>query len=93
MKQVSNRTITTEKTATLRPELFSLLAPAKIKMNTARVFEIALLVLLYATFLCAISLIVLMNECVVSPATAFYTLLPLAVASLMLFVRVLCIRR
>ncbi len=93
MKQIRNTASNSEQTVTLRSELLALVAPVQRKIDMARVFEIALLVLLYATFLVSVALIVLMNQCVISPATAFYTLVPLTVASVMLFVRVVCIRR
>lgn len=92
MKQIGNSTANTENTIALRSELFALITPVRKKISLTRIFEIALLVMLYATFLVSISLIVLMNECVISPDTAFYTLLPLAGVSLLLLLRVLFIR-
>ena len=91
MKQLRNN-IATDNSVALRPELLSLVSPTRHKLNLTRIFEIALLVVLYATFLVSISLIILMNNCVISPSTAFYTLLPLSGASLLLLIRVLCIR-
>ena len=78
-----------EKKVLLSDELLRLVTPAPVKKTGSRAFSAFLVALLYICFLSALAVVYMLGMSLISAASAFYTLLPISCATLLLLFRVL----
>ncbi len=92
MQNFDRTTAKKETAVPLSDQLFSYLfassAPAKTRTPRSLGRTVAFL-LLYMTFFAAIALVAMLNTAVITAETAFFTLLPLSVAAVILLVYIL----